>query len=359
MRKATFFTGKYFLNNRQFDISPRTRDNCLYMFHALKAAFRENGIDLSTQDINAPSDAEFIIYNEMPQISNDLFSDKVNYLLMIESKIERADNWDLKKHVHFKKIFTCFDELVDNKKYIKINYGQKIPEKMEFELEGKKGFCTMIASHKRKRNPLELYSERIRAIRWFERYHPEDFDLYGIGWDRYYFQEPFRKLNSEKLNKLDFLRKWAAPRYKNYRKTESFYPDPNYPMPLYSYDCRDALAKSKMEVLKKYKFCICYENSRDVPGYITEKIFDCFFAGCIPIYWGAPNIAASIPENTFIDKRRFQTYEGLYRYLKAIDDTTYRAYVTAIEEFVRSNKIYPFSGECFAKTIVDAVLTAS
>jgi hypothetical protein len=40
---------------------------------------------------------------------------------------------------------------------------------------------------------------------------------------------------------------------------------------------------SKKNTLEKYKFSICYENARDIPGYITEKIFDCFFAGCVPI----------------------------------------------------------------------------
>jgi hypothetical protein len=32
---------------------------------------------------------------------------------------------------------------------------------------------------------LELYSKRVEAIKWFEKNHPEDFDFYGIGWDRY------------------------------------------------------------------------------------------------------------------------------------------------------------------------------
>jgi hypothetical protein len=39
---------------------------------------------------------------------------------------------------------------------------------------------------------------------------------------------------------------------------------------------------SKKDTLEKYKFSICYENARDTPGYITEKIFDCFFAANSP-----------------------------------------------------------------------------
>jgi hypothetical protein len=63
--------------------------------------------------------------------------------------------------------------------------------------------------------------------------------------------------------------------------------------------------------LEKYKFSICYENARDTPGYITEKIFDCFFAGCVPIYWGANNITDHIPKECFIDKRDFEDYKVL------------------------------------------------
>ena len=46
----------------------------------------------------------------------------------------------------------------------------------------------------------------------------------------------------------------------------------------------------KHEFLQKYKFNICFENASE-PGYITEKYFHAKAAGCIPIYWGDPNLA--------------------------------------------------------------------
>ena len=42
---------------------------------------------------------------------------------------------------------------------------------------------------------------------------------------------------------------------------------------------------NKVEWLKSYKFNLCFENS-SYPGYLTEKLFDAFMAGCVPIYWG-------------------------------------------------------------------------
>lgn len=50
------------------------------------------------------------------------------------------------------------------------------------------------------------------------------------------------------------------------------------------------------------------------------RIFDCFFAGCIPIYWGADNVNAHIPEGCFIDKREFDSYE---EYIKNMSDKDY------------------------------------
>lgn len=47
----------------------------------------------------------------------------------------------------------------------------------------------------------------------------------------------------------------------------------------------DDFSTSKREWLKGYKFNLCFENT-SYPGYFTEKLFQAFSAGCIPIYWG-------------------------------------------------------------------------
>lgn len=328
MIKATLFTGSFYLNNRQFDISDKIRDNCLYMFYLLKKKFKEYNIDLSTQDINRPSESQFIIYNEMPKIK-DIMPNMDNYLLILESKIIKPDNWNVKNHQYFKKIFTWDDDFVDSKRYFKINHSSKIPTDLDFDVNKKTKLCAAIIAHKFKSHPLELYTERMKAIRWLEQNHPEDFDLYGIGWDRYYF-----KAALSKLNRFEVLTKLLKPKYPSYRGT----------------------VKSKREVLQKYKFSICYENARDIPGYITEKIFDCFFAGCVPVYWGAPNVTDHIPADTFIDRRNFKTYDELYSYLKNMPHREYVDYLDAIKNFIKSDKIYPFSAECFAKTITNEIL---
>lgn len=44
----------------------------------------------------------------------------------------------------------------------------------------------------------------------------------------------------------------------------------------------------KQKLLREYKFNICAEN-QDAPFYVTEKLYQAFIGGCIPIYQGALN----------------------------------------------------------------------
>jgi len=327
MKKATFFTGTFYLNNRQFDImDPIANTNdCLYGCYILKEKFKKHGIDLSTQDINPPWKSEFIIYNDMPELKDIIPG---NYLLLMESKVVYPANWNKEKHKLFKKIFTWDDTLIDNKKYFKINYSHKKTDDLDLDVSKKIKLCVMVNSNKYFRHPLELYTERKKAIEWFEKNHPDDFDLYGFGWDKHLFTGFLRK-----LNRFQSLCKLLKTNYKTYRGT----------------------AEAK-KVLPEYKFAICYENARDIPGYITEKIFNCFFSGCVPIYLGAPNITDYIPPETFIDKRNFRTYEELYKFIKNMSDTEYIRYLDAIKNFVLSDKIYPFSAECFAETLIREIV---
>lgn len=325
--KATFFTSQPYFNNKQFDISEKTRDNCLFMFYALKKKFEEKGIILSTQDIHPVKESDFVIYNDMPK-TKDILPGKESYLLILESVLIKPDNWKFENHKYFKKIFTWDDKLVDNKKYFKINYSGLIPLNIELDVTKKSKFCTMISGHHYSTHPLELYSERINAIRWFEQNHPEDFDLYGFGWDRYHFKGILSKLN--RFNKLT---KFKKNKFVSYNGT----------------------VRSKNEILQKYKFAICYENAKNIPGYITEKIFDCFFAACVPIYWGASNITDYIPENTFINMKNFDNYNELYSYLKSISNEDYKIYLNNIHSFIKSDKILPFSAQYFAERMVSEI----
>jgi hypothetical protein len=56
---------------------------------------------------------------------------------------------------------------------------------------------------------------------------------------------------------------------------------------------------AKLEYMKQYKYNICPENSK-ADNYFTEKIFQAFEAGCIPIYW-----AIDYPEPKILNKSAY------------------------------------------------------
>jgi hypothetical protein len=69
------------------------------------------------------------------------------------------------------------------------------------------------------------------------------------------------------------------------------------PMPRFGRGFRDL--PDKWEGLAPFRYSLAVENSRH-DHYWTEKIADCFLAGTVPIYWGAPNIRDYFPEEAMI-----------------------------------------------------------
>ena len=89
---------------------------------------------------------------------------------------------------------------------------------------------------------------------------------------------------------------------------------------------------------------------------MTEKLFDCFRAGCVPVYVGPKEIADLVPSDCFIDGRAFATPAELAARLRAIGDDEYRAYQERIRAFLGSDRAKPFSQDHFADVIVRTIL---
>jgi hypothetical protein len=159
----------------------------------------------------------------------------------------------------------------------------------------------------------------------------QDFSLYGFGWNSFQFKG-IKLIRA--LNRLPFLKDVF---YKIFKK---------------KYKCYKGIVGSKFETMKKYKFAIAYENVKDDDGYITEKIFDVFIAGAVPIYLGSRNITEYIPNNCFIDRRKFKSNDEVYLYISKMSDKDYLEYLINIEQYINSKQAEQFSSEYFAKTIV-------
>jgi hypothetical protein len=108
----------------------------------------------------------------------------------------------------------------------------------------------------------------------------------------------------------------------------------------------------KLRTMSKFKFAVCFENCA-FPGYVTEKIFDCFLAGCIPVYFGAPDISDFVPENTFIDFRQFENMKALELYLSQLSEEAATKMIEAARKFINSEAFKRHDENAIVKQIVD------
>ena len=162
-------------------------DDLMKPFQVLRDKFQQAGyelcsvVDYPMRELDA---VLFIEWPTLPSIMNPYFQEAVKlkkkmFLLLMESEVIRPSNYEKVHHRYFEKIFTWKDDIVDGKKYIKYCWPQNIPETVEYPQMKEKKLVVMISSHKLHSHQYELYSERIRAIRFFEQSAPQDFDLYG------------------------------------------------------------------------------------------------------------------------------------------------------------------------------------
>ena len=112
----------------------------------------------------------------------------------------------------------------------------------------------------------------------------------------------------------------------------------------------------RAEILDRARFSVCYENSRGSPGYLSEKIFDCFTSGCVPVYIGTTHAAPPIPAACYIDADAFPTFDALLTHLEGIDATRYAAHQAAIRDFLASAGAMRFTNAHWCDTLVGTIV---
>ena len=117
--------------------------------------------------------------------------------------------------------------------------------------------------------------------------------------------------------------------------------------PFVTFNCDD-----KLKTTSYYKFSLCFENG-SYPGYITEKIIDCFAAGVVPVYMGAPDIDKYIPKGLFIDARQFKDFTEMDHYLREHQDVNLMHMVRDAQEWLRVGNGMKYNNLTFAKKILE------
>lgn len=274
-------------------------------WYQLKAACAEAGFTLTTRrDIDPKKIYAVVAFNAPEQDLLSQYKDAKKILYMWEPATIHPRNFSKRVHAQYDRIATWHDSLVDGKKYHKFNYALLFDVPARSVAFEQKKLCCMFVGNKRSAHAQELYSQRLAMINFLEKHASREFDLYGPGW---------------------------STQYKTYR----------------------GFAQNKIAVMKQYKFAIVYENMCNIPGYITEKIFDAFSAGCVPVYWGACNISHYIPADCFIDREKFASDAEVYEFLKNMPEAQYNQYIQAISDFLRSEKAYLFSRDRYIETFID------
>ena len=156
-------------------------------------------------------------------------------------------------------------------------------------------------SHNPPSKPREQYSLRIKAMSELSKIGIVD--LYGMGWNKWWSREAM----------------WL-PYWQNRRTLMKIY---------------RGMCESKFEVLQNYEFCLCFENMR-MDGYITEKIFDCLYAGTIPLYLGAPDVLDYIPADVFVDCRKYSTWREMWEDISCMPSDRVNDMRKAGRNFLRS-----------------------
>jgi alpha(1,3/1,4) fucosyltransferase len=179
----------------------------------------------------------------------------------------------------------------------------------------------------------ELYSERMRAVEFFARHG--EIDLYGQAWDGPSFQmRPTRLPGTLQKMRHSLRKQWQRLR----------------PVPLLqaARQVYHGPVEAKLETLAQYTFCLCFENVV-LKGWVTEKIFDCFVTGTIPIYWGASDIEAYVPKDCFIDMRRFTGYRELRGYLRSLSEREIQRFRENGRDHLRSPQFRSFTKQAFTE----------
>jgi hypothetical protein len=153
--------------------------------------------------------------------------------------------------------------------------------------------------HTARRRKPEYYSLRIQAMAELAKL--DAVDLYGRGWAQLWSAQTI-----------------SWPYLRHYKTLRSIYKGP----------CR-----SKMNVLGQYRFSLCLENM-PMRGYVTEKIFDCLYAGAVPLYLGAPDIEQLIPAEAYVDVRQFDGWWQAWRYASSLTAAQWQRMRECGREFI-------------------------
>jgi hypothetical protein len=298
----------------------------------LRSEFLKHGIELNNPDVNEGREIAFSILHDgqpLDQISGP------KYLIATENPYICPRNRDQNYLNQFDGVFTWNTDFSSLPNVSHLFIPNQIRNDATPSFAERPIFSCIINANKAFPKGLDndLYRERLGVIRWYETHAPQYFSLFGLGWSK---PEPAFTA-SEKVSRR-FKR--LATQLIGYK-----------PFPSYAGEVED-----KESIYRKTKFAYCFENVANLPDYISEKIFDCFFGGCVPVYWGSHTITNHIPKACFIDRREFKDTAEVHRFLLSMSAQEFTTYQENIREFLASPKALEFDTSTYVSIIISKIL---
>lgn len=314
---------KAYYEDRLFDDKDAVlnRDDTLAPFIRLRDGLRQHGVEVHTADylVSAPKDAVAADYYSFGVLENYRSLSTYRHLGMRAFVVFEPPVVAPQLYRELPALTATFDRVyvhntegdgyslqgVDQSRLRKLYWPQPRAEVMENiwqRRDRQQRIVVINGNHKPASFTGELYSKRIEVMAELARY--DAVDLYGRDWNRWWSRNSM----------------WL-PYWWNRSKIMSVYKGP---------------CSSKYEVMGAYAFALCFENMA-MKGYVTEKIFDCFYAGTIPIYWGATDISSLIPSDSYIDYREFSSATDLWTYVKGMSESEIAKIREAGKAFIGSS----------------------
>lgn len=220
----------------------------------------------------------------LPQNYNKQFLASFNYILDIgRTQTEFTSNfpWPQKWRIHTTRL--------DRKEKIAIVAGNKV---------------SLI--------PGELYSLRREIV-----HSIQNIDLFGTKWNISYYRKAriliseFHKvLNAQERISTGALKYW-------FRKPRNWKGE----------------IEDKHQELSKYRYSIVIENSLE---FLTEKLFDALFSGCIPIYVGPKVTSFDIPEDLLVQTS--PSIESINAAIRTAKEMDYIEWSKKVQNWLSSQK---------------------
>lgn len=212
------------------------------------------------------------VSNYMPYLSQKfnkdisliLKSGKKRIVSIFESPTRRPDLWEQTKDFDLcisfnkKSSKTCLCDHIEVP--YPNNFSTPRAERIPWNLRGN---LVWVASNNWFRGKDSLSQKRLRDFHLISKQLGGENQLYGMGWDK---ENVLLKGPGKFMGYIN-----SVKNQKVYQKVKDLWKGP---------------AEDKLLTISRFKFYLAYENTDNYPGYVTEKVFDAWNSGCIPIYYG-------------------------------------------------------------------------